>query len=122
MGNTEIVTIGYGGKKPDAFFAELESLKPDVVVDVRQDPLHAFLGVYTKRGLEAKLGERYVWIRELGNSTRELPPTLVDEAEGMRKLRTLMEGRSRVILLCAEKNEEQCHRSYIKAKILAEKR
>lgn len=118
----ELLTIGYGGKKPGDFFAELDALKPDAVVDVREDPLHAFLGVYTKRGLEARLGARYVWIRELGNSTRELPPTLVDEEEGFRKLRALMEKHTRVVLLCAEKDEARCHRGYIKAKLMSEKR
>jgi len=117
---TEVMTIGYGGKKPTDFFAELEALKPDVVVDVRQDPFHAFLGLYTKRGLEAKLGSKYVWLKELGNTTRELPPTLVDEEEGFRKLRAIMVGNRRVVLLCAEKDETHCHRSYIKAKIQAE--
>ena len=116
----EVVTIGYGGKKPDAFFAELEALGADLVVDVRADPFHAFLGVYTKRGLEARLGDRYIWVRELGNSTRELPPTLVDDAEGLVKLRSLMAGRRRIALLCAEKDESHCHRSYIRDKITAE--
>ncbi|MCX6649652.1 MAG: DUF488 domain-containing protein [Candidatus Bathyarchaeota archaeon] len=115
----ELLTIGYGGKKPDKFFAEIEALNPGVV-DVREDPLHAFLGVYTKRGLEARLGSRYVWIRELGNTTRELPPTLVDEEERLRKLRALMAEHGRVVLLCAEKDEERCHRGYIKAKLLGE--
>ncbi len=90
----------------------------DVIVDVRGDPTHAFLGVYTKRGLEARLGNRYVWIKELGNTTRGLPPTLVDEGEGLRRLRNLMEGRGRVVLLCAEKEEARCHRGYIKAMML----
>jgi uncharacterized protein (DUF488 family) len=116
----ELLTIGYGGKKPDNFFAEIEALNPGIVVDVREDPLHAFLGVYTKRGLEARLGSRYVWIRELGNSTRELPPILVDEEKGLRKLRALMEEHERVVLLCAEKDEARCHRGYIKAKLLGE--
>jgi uncharacterized protein (DUF488 family) len=120
MVDAEVVTIGYGGKKPDAFFAELDDLKPDMVVDVRQDPFHAFLGVYMKRGLELRLGERYIWIRELGNSTRELPPTLVDEKEGLRKLNAIMEGRHRIVLLSAEKDETHCHRNYIKAKIMKE--
>jgi uncharacterized protein (DUF488 family) len=121
MAGAEVVTIGYGGKKPTDFFAEIEALNPDVVVDVRQDPFHAFMGVYTKSGLEKKLGSKYVWVRELGNTTRELPPTLVDEAEGLRKLREIMDGRRLIALLCAEKDETQCHRSYIKAKILAER-
>ena len=121
MAGTEVVTIGYGGKKPKAFFDELEALNPDIVVDVRENPFRAFLGVYMKSGLEARLGAKYIWIKELGNRTRELPPTLVDEKEGLRKLSALMEKRSRVVLLCAEKDENQCHRSYIKGKILAEK-
>ena len=43
----KIETIGYGGKKPKDFFAELEALNPDIVVDVRENPHRAFLGVYT---------------------------------------------------------------------------
>lgn len=121
MSPAEIVTIGYGGKKPTDFFAEIHALGVDLVVDVRENPFKAFLGVYTKRGLEARLGERYTWVKELGNTTRVLPPTLVDETEGIKKLRALMEGRSRIALLCAEKDEAMCHRGYIKAKILAEK-
>jgi uncharacterized protein (DUF488 family) len=115
--DAEITTIGYGGKKPGEFFAELESYNPDLVVDVRENPFKAFLGVYTKRGLEAKLGAKYVWIGELGNRTRELPPTLINEEEGLKRLGNLIKGRHRIILLCAEKDEIRCHRSYIKAKI-----
>ena len=115
--DAEITTIGYGGKKPKEFFAELESYNPDFVVDVRENPFKAFLGVYTKKGLEAKLGAKYRWIRELGNLTRDLPPTLVDEEEGLKKLGNLMRGRRHIILLCAEKDENKCHRGYIKAKI-----
>ncbi len=109
-----MLTIGYGGKMPDLFFEELESLKADIVVDVRENPFSAFLSAYTKRELDKRLGERYIWIRELGNKSRELPPMLVDEEEGIRKLRALMEKHERVVLLCAEKDEDKCHRSYIK--------
>jgi len=111
---TEVLTIGYGGKMPDLFFEELESMKVDVVVDVRENPFRAFLNAYTKKGLEKCLGDRYVWIRELGNKSRELPPTLVDEEEGLRKLRELMKKHRRIVLLCAEKDENRCHRNYIK--------
>ena len=111
---TEVLTIGYGGKMPDLFFEELESMKVDVVVDVRENPFRAFLSAYTKKGLEKCLGDRYVWIRELGNKSRELPPTLVDEEEGLRKLRELMKKHRRIVLLCAEKDENRCHRNYIK--------
>ena len=118
----ELLTIGYGGKKPKDFFAELDALQPDVIVDVREDPFHAFLNTYTKKGLEKRLGSRYIWIRELGNKSRELPPTLVNEEKGLEKLSTLMHEHNRVLLLCAEKDEKKCHRSYIKAKLQIEKR
>ena len=114
----EILTIGYGGKRPTEFFAELERLKPCYVVDVRRDPFHAFLGVYTKSHLEKRI-ENYVWIPELGNKTRSLPPVLVDEEVGMAKLRVLARNVKRIVLLCAEKDEKRCHRSYIKKKMEA---
>jgi uncharacterized protein (DUF488 family) len=117
----DLLTIGYGGKKPGEFFAELEALKPDIIVDVRENPFHAFLGVYTKKGLEGRLGTRYIWIKELGNTSRVLPPTLVDEAKGFEKLRELTQQHKRVVLLCAEKDEVRCHRGYIKAKLQKEK-
>jgi uncharacterized protein (DUF488 family) len=117
----DLLTIGYGGKKPGDFFAELEAFKPDLIVDVRENPFHAFLSAYTKKGLEMRLGSRYIWIKELGNTSRVLPPTLVDEEEGLEKLHKLMQQHKRVVLLCAEKDEERCHRGYIKAKLQKEK-
>jgi uncharacterized protein (DUF488 family) len=117
MGSPMIMTIGYGGKKPDEFFQELLSLEPDIVVDVREDPYHAYLGVYTLPYLEKKLKEKYIWIRELGNNTRSLPPVLVDEDTGIRKLLELSDNHRRIVLLCTEKNEKDCHRKYIKDKV-----
>jgi uncharacterized protein (DUF488 family) len=117
----DLLTIGYGGKRPGDFYSELEALRPDIIVDVRENPYHAFLGAYTKKRLEMRLGSRYIWIRELGNASRVLPPPLVDEVEGLERLRVLMQQHKRVVLLCAEKEEERCHRSYIKARLQKEK-
>ena len=73
--------------------------------------------IYTKAHFEKRL-DHYVWIKELGNSSRKLPPTLVDEAEGMAKLKELCFGTNRIVLLCAEKDEKRCHRSYVKNRIV----
>lgn len=113
----EILTIGYGGKKPDVFFAELKELNVDWVVDVRRDPYHAFLGVYTKSYLEKKL-KNYVWIKELGNKLKTLPPELINETIGMAMLEMVCRGSKRVVLLCAEKDEKRCHRLYVKKKFM----
>lgn len=115
---TEILTIGYGGKKPDVFFAELDALKPYFLVDVRRDPYHAFLGVYTKPYLEKHI-DHYLWIHELGNAIKTLPPVLIDEEIGLKKLALACKTAKaakvpRVILLCAEKDERRCHRLYVK--------
>ena len=115
---TSIFTIGYGGKKPEEFFCELEQLKPDVVVDVRENPYRAFLSVYTFPQLTKRLGSKYVWIQELGNKNRIMPPTLVDEEIGMSRLRDLAKKHKRIVLLCAEKQEDNCHRGVIKKRFL----
>jgi len=112
-----VKTIGYGGVRPENFFAELEALEPDVVVDVRENPFNAFLGAYTKPQLEKRLGNKYVWVRELGNASRSTPPVLVDEAKGMERLRELAAAHPVVVLLCAERDEARCHRGYIKGKL-----
>jgi len=112
-----IETIGYGGKRPHEFFDELEKMNADVIVDVRWDPFHAFLGVYTKPALEKRLNN-YVWIPELGNKVKTLPPVLVSEEVGVRKLMELTRHCERVVLLCAERDEKRCHRLYIKEMIL----
>jgi len=114
---TKISTIGYGGKNPNDFFNELEILSPDRVIDVRENPFRAYLGCYTKSYLEKKLGKKYIWIKELGNKSRILPPTLVDEKKGLQILLDLCIESSSIVLLCAEKDEDRCHRKYIKLRI-----
>jgi len=114
---TKLLTIGYGGKRPADFFSELEAMDPDYIVDVRENPHRAYLGCYTKAHFEKRL-EHYVWIKELGNSTRTLPPHLVNENEGMAKLEQLCIGANRIVLLCAEKDEARCHRRYVKERIV----
>lgn len=114
---TKILTIGYGGKKPADFFSELDEMAPDLIVDVRENPTRAYLGCYTKAHFQKRL-EHYVWIKELGNSSRKLPPTLVNEQLGMEILKELCSRADRVVLLCAEKDEARCHRKYVKERIV----
>lgn len=92
-------------------------MNPSLVVDVRDNPHKAFLGSYTKTGLEKQMGEKYLWLPVCGNVTRELPPTLRDEESCLEEIRKLVDIHGLIILLCAEKDEHSCHRSYIKKKI-----
>jgi hypothetical protein len=50
-------------------------------------PYHAYLATYTKTQLEKSLKNKYIWIPELGNRTRDINNIqLVDEEKGLQKL------------------------------------
>jgi len=116
----KISLIGYGGtKKPEDFFTRINEMNVDLVIDVRADPFHAYLTPYKKPQLEKKLKEKYLWIPELGNKTRDINNIqLVDEEKGLQKLLELAEKYEHIVLLCAEKKDEVCHRSYVKSRLL----
>lgn len=60
-----------------------------------------------------------VWIPELGNKRRDINNIqLVDEEEGLQKLLELAKKHEHIVLLCAEKKEEACHRSYVRNRLL----
>ena len=115
----KVLTIGYGGKRPTKFLTELENMNPDLVIDVRRDATKAFLGFYTYKHLE-KVISHYVWLPDLGNARKALPPVLINEEAGLEKalLNILMLKKcDTVVLLCAEKDENRCHRKYVKEKL-----
>ena len=116
----KISLIGYGGtKESNDFFARIDRMNPDLVVDVRADPFHAYRGTYTKSYLAKRLKDKYVWIPELGNKTRDIDNIqLVNEEEGLKKLLELVRRHDHIVLLCAEKKDEDCHRSYVKDRLL----
>ena len=65
----EIVSIGYEGRDVEALIRQLQSLRVDVLVDVRLNPISRKRGmskVALREALEAH-GIRYVHHRELGN-------------------------------------------------------
>lgn len=115
---TRVSLIGYGGCKPTDFFARLHQMNPDLVVDVRADPYHAYLATYTKPQLEKSLKTKYIWIPELGNRTRDINNIqLVDEEKRLHRLLELAGVYDHILLLCAEKKDEDCHRSYVRNRL-----
>lgn len=126
----KVLTVGYGNVVPDEFFVKLNALKPDLIVDVRADPWHAWSSCYTARFLMKKF-PNYVPIPALGNRSRTLPPRLVNEQVGLRQLLMLLSSEWRVfgktvkfppvntvVLLCSELDENRCHRKYVKEKLV----
>ena len=111
----KVLTFGYQGQRPEAL-AALAEAEDALVVDVRIKPWSR-VPDWSQKALQATLGERYVWVRELGNEEYQgTGVRLMDEGAGLAKVRALLEQRS-VILLCFEADEGECHRGYVKKRL-----
>lgn len=114
-----LYSAGYGNLHLDAFcaFVERERL---VVADVRLRPYSNRNPIWNQKALQARLGDRYVWIDELGNlNYKGGPIVLKDEQEGLRRLRAFLEVHS-VVLLCVCSDPTICHRTVIVQRLAGE--
>lgn len=89
-----------------------------ILVDVRYSPASQN---YTMRQdyLREKLGANYVWIKEFGNVNYKNggPISLADPAQGLVSLNFHLDGfkpdEKSVMLMCACRNWETCHRRIV---------
>lgn len=135
----ELFTIGYEKAKTDAVLAELKRAKVRLLIDTRAVAASRRPG-FSKRQLAASLDEQgiaYLHLQKLGTPTegREAAragnmktlwriyakhlKTKGAQAE-MDELVGLVEGGSRICLLCFERDVQCCHRSKI-AEIVRER-
>jgi transcriptional regulator with XRE-family HTH domain len=124
-------SAGYEGRDIDSFVASLLYAQIDVVADVRLTPISRKPG-FSKTRLGQALGEagiEYTHLRGLGNPKDNRAPFWEGRvAEGRARFRTLLQSdiaqsglneltdhalRSRVAVLCFEKDEERCHRQVV---------
>jgi uncharacterized protein (DUF488 family) len=128
-----VVTIGYGGRRPEDLVEILGLHGVRTVVDVRLRPERASLGAFARaaspeRGIERRLREAgiaYVSRIELGNLFREReawrePYRELLQRAGDLLLDPLRELEAPLGLLCAERRVADCHRGLI-AEALAER-
>jgi hypothetical protein len=105
-----IYTAGYRGRTPEEVLSLARRLNA-IVVDVRYRAQSRIRG-FNKSELRRLLGERYLHVRALGNGNYKScgPVKLLDADEGVRIVGGLLcEGRN-VLLLCACKELDGCHR------------
>ena len=103
-------STGYYGKK----MAEFEELieKGWLVVDVRISPFSRFQPDFIGKRMAANLGEGYLHIPEWGNPRRkEGVLAIADFSAGLSK--ALATRAQKILLLCACKYPEKCHRSLL---------
>lgn len=116
-----IYTLGYA--HPNAA-TQLDRLMRDpraCLVDIRLQPRSRWWPQWNRAALSARYGRRYVWDRRLGNVHYQHRERGIQLAEGHQdaigKAAALLSEGTSLILLCACKNERQCHRSLVAKRI-----
>lgn len=123
-----LYTIGYGGRTPSDLLERLFNYDIDWVVDVRIDP-GAYLGAFRAgKNIKSLLGPDigYRWMHELGNQYKDAVDWMYKYTHNLhtkgniacKALSRLVDKlefvtRTKVCLLCAERNAQKCHRSII---------
>jgi len=108
----KIYTMGYLGWTLDDM--EATAVRLDAVfVDVRMQP-RSRIGCYNSGVLHQRFGERYQWVRELGNvNYKGGPIQFLNLEAGAAKVRALLDTGKPVILLCGCPKLDECHRKIL---------
>jgi uncharacterized protein (DUF488 family) len=128
-----IYTIGYSGYKIDSFLRELRKYKISSVIDVRSEPYSRYYFDYNREKLKAILEKNGFFYR---NYKREFGARQNDRAfyssdgyldfekftgseeflNGVKKLKVGMSKNYSFVLMCAEKDPFDCHRTMMIAR------
>ncbi len=137
MSQIPIHTIGYGAREIEDFVAVLLQYQIDYLLDVRSKPYSRYKPDFSKEALAAHLeqqGIRYVFMGDtLGGMPDDLACYTADgkvDYEAVRqrpfyqqaitRLHTAFQQQQSVVLMCSEGKPEQCHRSKLIGRTLAE--
>lgn len=113
----ELYTIGYiepdAEQRIDAFLSFLGS----VLIDIRHTP-QSRLPQFCQQALRSTYGQRYLWVPELGNihykpEDRAKGIQIANAVIGIPRVTERLRGGQAIMLLCACKHYEQCHRKTV---------
>lgn len=133
----KIYTIGYAGFKIDEFEKVLKANNISCVIDVRSNPSSKFYNEYDSVNLRNYLKKFNILYRHYG---KEFGARQVDKKyytdgymdfekftksdaflEGFQKIQSGIELNYSFVLMCAEKNPYDCHRSIMISRVFHEK-
>ena len=139
---SEIFTIGYGGRTIAEFAALLKQYQIEILVDVRSSPYSSYYTDFDRPNLSEMLKNddiRYVFMGDtLGGRPDDpdcysysparkkdlLDPKKCETKDfykaGVSRLQNGLSEGYRVVLMCSELEPQNCHRSYVIGKTLAD--
>ncbi len=130
-----IFTIGYGGRKIEAFIELLMRFDIRTLVDIRSNPYSRFQPAYRKQAFSEYLtqaGIHYIFMGEALGGRPKDPACYTDGKVDYKKLQQqpgyqtgitrllhMAEESARLCLLCAEARPQECHRTRLVGVTLA---
>ncbi len=118
-----LYTLGYAVPGSGDALEELMRASEVLLVDIRLRPRSRWWPVWNKKQLRERWGARYTHEKQLGNVNyreRSLPVQLVgpNVEQAIAGLVALLEQGYSVVLLCACREYESCHRKVIAEMVL----
>ena len=118
-----ILTIGYTEPDAQARIDEFLADENAALVDIRLQPRSHWQPAFNKSALEARYPAQYVHVEALGNvnyKDRARGIDLLDAKRGISQLVYLIAQGYPVMLMCACKDYERCHRKVVYELIMSE--
>ncbi|GCE06151.1 DUF488 family protein, N3 subclade [Dictyobacter aurantiacus] len=109
----KVYALGYANPMIDQKLHEAMTDPRCLLIDIRYRPISRWRPEWRKSTLQATWGTRYIHMQPLGNinyHTPELPIQLADPTECIKELAQLLQSGTSLVLLCACKNYDTCHR------------
>lgn len=113
-----LYTLGYAARGSAEVLKELMTSSEVLLVDIRLRPRSRWWPVWNKKQLRERWGSRYTHEKQLGNLNyrdRSLPVQLVGPhvEEAIAGLATLLVQGYSVVLMCACRDYDTCHRKVV---------
>ena len=111
-------TIGYADPEADAQLGQLlRNHDPIILLDIRHRPQSRWRPQWNRRALATRYGQQYHWEPRLGNLHYKEPALGIKLAPGHDEaiawVVSLLRSGTSIILLCACKGAQHCHRSLV---------
>jgi uncharacterized protein (DUF488 family) len=116
-----VYTIGHSNRKIGDFISILKKFEVKTLVDIRTYPLSKYVPGYNKENISRSLKESGIEYIYKGDKLGGIPPEGFDNYRGSKEyneslhdfLMEILMANKTVVLMCSEKDYNNCHRRFI---------